>query len=389
MNNTVRFMVFICFAITFYSLMNFYFIRKHSNVMALRSLPGILFRLVLVTIILTPVATIVFTMNELPYWAALTGFTGYSWMAFLFLFLVIHGTADIALFAAEKAGIAPSKATARTVFAATLAISVSVMIYGFHEAGDIGVERITIPTPKLDPGSARVRLVQISDVHFSPIISTRTAEKICSLVSKERPDLIVSTGDLLDRAIRNSDEVTAVMKGLSAPGGKFAVTGNHEFYSGMEYSENFTKRAGFTLLRNEWVMTASGIVIAGVDDPAGEHSGIRPDRTEAEMLSSAQRGRYVILLKHQPKVARENTRLFDLQLSGHTHGGQIFPFTVLVRIAFPFICGMYHIDEGTDLYVSRGTGTWGPPIRFLAPPEITVIDLVPAETNPQRTAVKR
>ncbi|HOW83436.1 MAG TPA: metallophosphoesterase, partial [Spirochaetota bacterium] len=258
-----------------------------------------------------------------------------------------------------------------------------VMIYGFHEAGDIGVERITIPTLKLDPGSARVRLVQISDVHFSPIISTRTAEKICSLVSKERPDLIVSTGDLLDRAIRNSDEVTAVMKGLSAPGGKFAVTGNHEFYSGMEYSENFTKRAGFTLLRNEWAMTGSGIVIAGVDDPAGEHSGIRPDRTEAEMLSSAQRGPYVILLKHQPKVARENTRLFDLQLSGHTHGGQIFPFTALVRIAFPFICGMYHIDEGTDLYVSRGTGTWGPPIRFLAPPEITVIDLVPAGTNPQ------
>jgi predicted MPP superfamily phosphohydrolase len=381
MNNSVRFILFITMAITFYSLLNFYFIRKHQSVMTLRSLPTIMLRLALATLILTPVATIVFTMNELPLWAAITGFTGYSWMAFLFLFLVIHGTADIALYAAEKAGLAPSKNTGRAVFAATLAVSALVMLYGFYEAGNITARRLTLPAPGLGGGKP-LRIVQISDVHFSPIISTATAKKICALVGREEPDIIVSTGDLLDRAIRKSDEVARVMSTLSAPLGKFAVTGNHEFYAGLDYSARFTAAAGFTLLRNEAVTPAPGLVIAGVDDPAGAQTGIMPDTSETGVLASARDAGFTVLLKHQPRIIRENIPLFDLQLSGHTHGGQIFPFTGLVKIAFPYICGLYDLGDETRLYVNRGTGTWGPPIRFLAPPEITVIDLIPGAPKP-------
>ncbi|HOO71539.1 MAG TPA: metallophosphoesterase [Spirochaetota bacterium] len=379
MNNSIRFIIFICVTISLYSLMNYYFIKKHQNVMTLRSLPAILFRLVLFTVILTPVATVVFTMKELPFWAAVTGFTGYSWLAFLFLFLVIHGTVDIILFAAEKIGLAPSKYINRAVFTATLVISISVLAYGFHEAKTIRVERHTIPTKKLKAGHDTVKIVQISDVHFSPIISTAAAENICRLTAEENPDIIVSTGDLLDRAIRNSSDVVSMMRTISAPLGKFAVTGNHEFYSGLEYSERFTDAAGFRLLRNESVTLPAGVTLAGVDDPSGRHNGIVPEKSESEVLSACDPKNYTILLKHQPRIIEENTKFYDLQLSGHTHGGQIFPFTALVRAAFPYLCGLYTIDEGTKIYVSRGTGTWGPPIRVLSPPEITVIELVHEE----------
>jgi predicted MPP superfamily phosphohydrolase len=162
--------------------------------------------------------------------------------------------------------------------------------------------------------------------------------------------------------------------------GKYAVTGNHEFISGIEYSTDFITKCGFRLIRNSLVNVRTDLNIAGIDDPTGRRF-LKTEKNihEETFMSGINPGKYTILLKHQPKINKKATRFFDLQLSGHTHGGQIFPFTLAVKLAFPYIYGLYSINDNTTLYVSRGTGTWGPPIRFLAPAEITVITLLPEE----------
>lgn len=187
---------------------------------------------------------------------------------------------------------------------------------------------------------------------------------------------MVSTGDFLDRGIRNPDEITTVLSTIKAPLGKLAITGNHEFYAGMDLSMQFTKAAGFRLLRNERINIGDFLTVAGVDDPAyKQYSDKILETSEGKILSGSDPKRYRILLKHQPKIEEGSLNLFDLQLSGHTHAGQIFPFTLLVKIPFKYICGLYNLNKSTNLYVSRGTGTWGPHIRFLAPPEVTVIKI--------------
>lgn len=375
MRSPLSFFIFITVVITVYSLLNYYFIKKHRNILTGRSLPAIFIRLILVTVILTPVATVFFSYRGIPFWAAITGFTGYGWLAFLFLFLVIHGAADIILFIAERGGFIPPGYMAKEVLAGTLILSVSLLGYGIHEAATLPVERLTIETVKLPRDVKTLKIMQISDIHFSPMISVEKALLIKNIALAEKPDIIISTGDFLDRSIRNSDEVASVMRSIPAPKGKFAITGNHEFISGLEESIDFIEKSGFTMIRNRTV-TVAGINLAGVDDLSAKRYGYDVKSDEVKALDeSAGNGLYTILLKHQPRVAESSVGRFDLQLSGHTHGGQIFPFTLLVKIAFPYICGDYDLGNGSRIHVSRGTGTWGPPVRFIARPEVTIIEL--------------
>ncbi|MEF9427316.1 MAG: hypothetical protein L0956_09160 [Candidatus Mariimomonas ferrooxydans] len=158
--------------------------------------------------------------------------------------------------------------------------------------------------------------------------------------------------------------------------GKFAVTGNHEFYAGIDNSLDFTKRAGFKVIRGEG-LTVSGLInIAGVDDPAGKNYNLFKDVSEKKLLSGLPREKFTLLLKHRPTTDKSSSGLFDLQLSGHTHKGQIFPFSFITRLYYPVHTGSSKLTDNSFLYVSRGSGTWGPPIRFLSPPEVTVIELV-------------
>jgi predicted MPP superfamily phosphohydrolase len=156
----------------------------------------------------------------------------------------------------------------------------------------------------------------------------------------------------------------------------FAVTGNHEFYAGLPQALSFTEQAGFRLLRNEAISLDNALTLAGVDDPAALHGVERKGVPEHDLLQGVSRGRFTVLLKHRPVMDTTSLGLFDLQLSGHVHKGQIFPFNLLTHLFYPVKMGFSTYANGSSLYVSRGTGTWGPPIRFLAPPEITVITLV-------------
>jgi predicted MPP superfamily phosphohydrolase len=172
-------------------------------------------------------------------------------------------------------------------------------------------------------------------------------------------------------------EAAAQLREIRPRYGKFAVTGNHEFYAGIDEAIDFTVKAGFTTLRGGVATVASVVDLVGVDDPGRHGLGFQGYPFDREVLARASGGRFTIFLKHQPLVEKESAGAFDLQLSGHTHKGQIFPFSLITRLVFPFHAGSYRLADGALLHVNRGTGTWGPPVRFLSPPEITVIDLMP------------
>jgi len=166
---------------------------------------------------------------------------------------------------------------------------------------------------------------------------------------------------------------------LQPPLGMVAVLGNHEYYAGLGSSRRFLKQSGFQVLQDQAALVGEYLALVGVDDPAAKRFGKNGIADETHLLSDIPHGRFVLLLKHRPVAAQASLGKFDLQLSGHVHKGQIFPFNLLTWLQFPVRAGMNQLAGGSRLYVNRGTGTWGPPIRFLAPPELTVIDLVPQE----------
>ena len=211
-------------------------------------------------------------------------------------------------------------------------------------------------------------------MHLGLTVGVDRLKRIMHLVREAHPDIFVSTGDLVDGTMDDQKELVELLQAVTPKYGRFAITGNHEFYAGLDQALAFTNRAGFHVLRGETVTVGDVINIVGVDDPAGPGYG-SSSTGEKAVLSSATLGKFTLFLKHRPVVDGESAGLFDLQLSGHVHDGQIFPFRLITRLFYPLIAGYYPFPPHAALYVSRGSGTWGPPIRFLAPPEVTVIEL--------------
>jgi hypothetical protein len=261
-------------------------------------------------------------------------------------------------------------------------ISLGITAYGYFEAKNIRIEHITIESGKIPESSGKIRIVQVSDVHIGLIVRNERLQRIVEEVKKLEPDIVVSTGDLVDGQLNNLVEPTMLLQGINPRYGKFAVTGNHEFFAGLGHALDFMRGAGFVVLRGEGVNVAGVINIAGVDDPAGARYGLSRGVSEHGMLSKLSGKYFTLLLKHQPVVNGAAAGLFDLQLSGHTHGGQMFPFNLVTSRFFQYHRGFFDLPNHSYLYVNRGAGTWGPPVRFLSPPEITVVDLVP-EKNTQ------
>jgi len=209
----------------------------------------------------------------------------------------------------------------------------------------------------------------------SSIIGVSFAKKIAKIVAEFRPDIVVNTGDFLDRGIREPEKIVKIFRDLEAPLGKYAVYGNHEYYVGRDRSKKFVEAAGFMMLKNRiWPVTNYFSVI-GFDDRTAERFGISSKYDEASLLKTISKEKFSLVLKHQPLFDKESVGHFDLQLSGHTHAGQIFPFTLFVKLAYHYLKGYYSIGKGSFIHVNRGTGTWGPPIRLFAPPEVTLIQV--------------
>jgi len=313
--------------------------------------------------------------------AMILSYLGYTWMGLLFLFFA--GSLAIDSYRALvwllgsllKKNPLRMQLSVRTAFFIPLAFSLIVSVIGAFEAWDIRTERVAVSSPKIPPGLGTVRVVQISDVHLGLIVRQKRLQKILQAVKAAEPDLLVSTGDLVDGQVARLNGLAEILQDIKPRYGKYAVTGNHEYYAGLDQSLAFTEQGGFTILRNRGVEIVDGLNIAGVDDPAGKRFGTAPGISEMDVLKTLDRQNYTLLLKHRPVVEPGSPGLFDLQLSGHTHKGQIFPFSIITWLYFPIHWGCLNPVDHCYLYVSRGSGTWGPPIRFLSPPEVTLIEL--------------
>ena len=332
--------------------------------------------------VFAPVLVRILEKHGFEFTARLMAYLGYSWMGLLFLFVSSILVLDIfrlllticgLILQSDFSGISPSP---RLSFIISLTLSVVICGYGAFEAQRIRLEHVIIETHKIPQNLGRLKIVQISDVHLGLLVREKRLKKILHRVKSENPDILVSTGDLLDGQTDNLSNLAKMLSEVSTTYGKFAVTGNHEFYAGLARALEFTKNAGFTILKGEGLTVPGVLNIAGVDDPAGSRFGLGSQVLEKRVLAALPHEKFTLLLKHRPLVNKEALGFFDLQLSGHIHKGQIFPFNLITTLFYPVPSGLNKIETSAWLYVSRGSGTWGPPIRFMAPPEVTLIELV-------------
>jgi predicted MPP superfamily phosphohydrolase len=286
---------------------------------------------------------------------------GYLWFALATYLLLGAAGSHVAV----AAGLAP-----RTAALAGIGAAVATVLAGLlHVRRGPRVRRVEIPLANLPVPSYAI--VQLTDVHIGPLIGRELAERVVAQIAALAPDLIVITGDLVDGRLHELQAEIEPLRGLHAPDGVWAVTGNHEYYWNAEQWLAHLGSLGIRVLRNQRVDIRGAFDLAGVDD-----SSASEDLPRA--LAGRDRGKPVVLLAHHPRVVeRAAAAGVDLQLSGHTHGGQLLPLGWLARLFDPLVAGLGRFG-GTWLYVSEGTGYWGPPVRVGTTQEITAITLVPA-----------
>jgi predicted MPP superfamily phosphohydrolase len=298
------------------------------------------------------------------------------WMGSIFYLLLGLGLSDGAFALAGWSGVALARMRAEVVVCVTLALviaGVTSVVLGPR------IKQVPIRLRRWPKRLDGYRIVQISDIHIGPVLHREFAQRVVELVHQAKPDLIVVTGDLVDGGVRQLEAEVAPFAQLRARHGVFFVTGNHDFYSGAGHWTRKVTELGMSALRNRHVTVEDGetgcaFVLAGVDDPTGSRMGGAGADVKAA-LAGVPQDRAVILLAHDPRTFEQaSTAGVDLQLSGHTHDGQLWPFNWAVRMTTRFVAGLYRVGD-SQLYVSRGTGFWGPPMRVLAPAEVSVLVL--------------
>ena len=375
------------FLVTFfllYGVMHLYAFLKVKAAFAFGTRTGICLIFFMMIMVFAPVIVRFSEKQGFELFARMMSYIGYTWMGILLLFFSSSLVIDLyhllvylsSLFV--KRDLITFAPSAKFSFFVPLLLSMVICVYGYFEAWNIHTEKVLIKTSKIPQEVGRLKIVQISDVHLGLIVREWKLKRVLEQVKKADPDILVSTGDLVDGQINRLSGLSELLKEFNPRYGKFAVTGNHEFIAGLDQALEFTEKAGFFVLRGEGVNVSDMITIVGVDDPAGNRYGLFKDVSERELLSRLPGGKFTVLLKHRPIVDKDALGRFDLQLSGHVHKGQIFPFSLVTRIYYRHTADAGHLKliDNSYLYVSRGAGTWGPPIRFLSPPEVTVIELV-------------
>lgn len=290
-------------------------------------------------------------------------------------------TGAVALARAEAGPADPTRrvALARMFGGASVTLAVTAGALAFREATTAPrLERVRVALGRWPSSLSGFRIVQLTDIHVGPTVGRAYLEDLVRRTNELEPDLIAITGDLVDGSVAELASEVAPLAGLSARYGVFFVTGNHEYYSGAAAWCAHLETLGIRVLRNERVSIGEGeasFELAGVDDWTAHQFGGGHGRDLTRALDGRDPEREVVLLAHQPKQIQEAAEKdVGLVLSGHTHGGQIWPFVYLVYLAQPFVRGLHRVGKA-QIYVSRGTGYWGPPMRLLASAELTLLTL--------------
>ncbi|HET7369539.1 MAG TPA: metallophosphoesterase [Gammaproteobacteria bacterium] len=306
-------------------------------------------------------------------WAARVGdmILGVVWV--LFAWSVLGNVLRLGL----ALGGVPDPLRSRIVTVAVVVVSAALMVWGWFEAMRVPrVRRVRVPVDGLDPRLHGLRIVQLSDIHYGPIDRTAWAQRVVAVVNSLDADIACITGDLADGMVAQRRGQAASLGQVRARLARVYAPGNHEHYSEAREWLDYLDGLGWEPLCNRHVTVrrdGAALVIAGVDDASVASSS---DADLATALAGADEHLPVLLLAHQPKqVEAAVARGVALQLAGHTHGGQIWPFGLIVRLAQPSIAGLTRHGERTWLYTSRGTGFWGPPLRIFEPSEITLLTL--------------
>ncbi|KAA8885775.1 metallophosphoesterase [Nocardia colli] len=261
----------------------------------------------------------------------------------------------------------------RAVGGAAAVAAVSTVGYGTYGvlAGP-RVKQLTVPLANLPRAAHGMRIAVVSDIHLGPILGRGFAERVVETINGTQPDLIAVVGDLVDGSVEHLRSAVEPLSRLKARHGAYFVTGNHEYFSGAEEWIEHVQELGMHMLANSRVELPY-FDLAGVNDIQGKSIGQGPDFTAA--LGNRDLARTAVLMAHQPVQIHDAVKFgVDLQLSGHTHGGQVWPGNLVAGLANPTVAGLERYGD-TQLYVTRGAGAWGPPVRVGAPSDITVIEL--------------
>lgn len=325
-----------------------------------------------------------------PVWLAWPGYVWFGLVFYLVLTLLVLEPVRLVLRRLVKRPPAPDATStdkptlnrrvflARASAAAAGAASVGLVGVGVPTAvGPPELLRVPVRLRRLDPAFNGFRIAVVSDIHLGPLAGRAHTERIVHRINESEPDLVAIVGDLVDGTVAELGPAAEPLRDLSSREGTFFVTGNHEYFveDPMSWLREL-ERLGAQPLRNEHTVIRRGagsFTVAGVNDIAGDRRSDPPDFDRA--LSGVDVSQPTVLLAHQPiQVDESAARGVDLQLSGHTHGGQMWPFHYLVRLVQPSLAGLTSAGD-TQLYVTRGAGFWGPPVRVGAPPDVTVLSL--------------
>nr|WP_090096059.1 metallophosphoesterase [Lentzea jiangxiensis] len=341
-------------------------------------------------------SALVVTRRVPPEYGKFFAWPGFVWLAVLFYLVIVLGIAEVprrvllrrataapvavgtGAEAAEPVEVVPDPSRrlfiSRSVAIGSGLAAGGIVGYGMTEAlGDPRMLNVPVSLGKLKSSLSGFRIAVVSDIHLGPLLGRSHTERIVRMINEQEADLVAIVGDLVDGSVAELGEAAAPLRDLVSKHGSFFVTGNHEYFSGHEQWIAELDRLGVNPLRNEGLTVAGGIEVVGVNDVTGKSYDDGPDFGRA--LAGRDRDNPVVLLSHQPVLVSDaSSHGVDLQLSGHTHGGQMVPFNFLVPLQQPSTAGLSKVDD-TWLYTSRGAGFWGPPVRVGAPPDITMIEL--------------
>lgn len=376
-----RVLVFLIIVLLIYGSVNFYLGRRGvQGLSASRTAQHVFLALFLVLVLAYPVGRTLQALGRTGLAAPLIKVGSFHMVFMLYGFLAVVAM-DLVRLIQKFIPFLPrplAAANGRALFLAVVLFVALTTAAGAWNAARVRLIELDIPIGKPAGGLSGLRIVAASDLHLGALIGVARLERLVERANALKPDIVLLAGDVVDETVTDplEEKLSEIMKRLRAPLGVFAVAGNHEFYSGLERNLACLRSCGIRVLEDEAVLIDDAFVIAGRKDPSSLKPGERR-RSVAEILSSSgiAGGRPVILLDHQPIDLDEPVRAgVDLQISGHTHAGQLFPLDIINRMVWRLHHG-YLRRDGTHIYVSSGVGTWGPPVRTGSRSEIVLFRL--------------